>query len=425
MKILVVDDELVSRKKLEKILDSLGECRSAEGGREALDAIKAAWEEKAPFDAITLDISMPGMDGTEVLMEIRDMEKERKIPKAQRARIMMVTSHSDRDNVITSLQVGCDDFITKPFDREKVMGKIEKYVLGMHRPGDGGKETQSTPGGTDIVQELTARFQRGEIDLPSLPEISLKVRRLMNENASIQEVANLVKQDAGISSKLIGLSNTTCYRGIEVSTTVEQAINRLGLELTRQWVDAICNRSLYTGIPKKYVAFVEKLWEHSLACAYASQALYEKLGPEPGADAFTMGLLHDVGKLVLVQIVSEMEKSGRFGEEVDKATLLETIGQLHGPFGAALLKRWGFSDLFIRMAGGHDSLEKARASRDILLVHFANLLVKSEGYTEAAQEKIDLEQSESARLLKMEPGLVLQILEQIRGHMEELGEILV
>jgi two-component system chemotaxis response regulator CheY len=126
MKALVVDDELVSRKKLQKIMESLGECEAVESGSAAIAAFQKALENGMPFDLITLDVLMPKMDGTEVLYTIREIEKEKKIPKEKQVKILMVTSHSDKDTFITSIQAGCDDYIVKPFDREVIINKLEK-----------------------------------------------------------------------------------------------------------------------------------------------------------------------------------------------------------------------------------------------------------------------------------------------------------
>jgi two-component system chemotaxis response regulator CheY len=126
MKALVVDDELVSRKKLQKIMESLGECEAVESGSAAIAAFQKALENGMPFDLITLDVLMPKMDGTEVLYTIREIEKEKKIPKEKQVKILMVTSHSDKDTFITSIQAGCDDYIVKPFDREVIINKLQK-----------------------------------------------------------------------------------------------------------------------------------------------------------------------------------------------------------------------------------------------------------------------------------------------------------
>jgi two-component system chemotaxis response regulator CheY len=80
MRILVVDDEIVSREKMACIVRPLGTCIAVENGIKAINCFYDAWNAWSPFDLITLDISMPGQDGLETLQKIRVMEKEKKFP---------------------------------------------------------------------------------------------------------------------------------------------------------------------------------------------------------------------------------------------------------------------------------------------------------------------------------------------------------
>jgi CheY-like chemotaxis protein len=134
MRILVVDDEIASRRKLETIMREFGQCVAVETGTQALAAFKEAWELWRPFDVITLDVSMPGMDGTEVLNQIREMEKTKRVEKDKTATVFMVTAQSNKDTVVTSLQAGCDDYIKKPFKKEMILDKLKKRGFG-HHPG--------------------------------------------------------------------------------------------------------------------------------------------------------------------------------------------------------------------------------------------------------------------------------------------------
>ena len=129
MKTLTVDDEMVSRKKMKKILDGFGECEACSTGSEALDLFRGALEKNDPFDLITLDISMPGIDGTGVLYEIRKIENEFGVPKEERIKVMMVTSRSDKATITTCLQAGCNDYVLKPFDRGLMLRKLENLGI--------------------------------------------------------------------------------------------------------------------------------------------------------------------------------------------------------------------------------------------------------------------------------------------------------
>ena len=113
---------------MQKILVGFDECEviDVESGSAAITAFKNASENGTPFDLITLDITMPEMDGTEVLFEIRGIEHQKKIPKEKQVKICMVTSHADKDSIITCIQAGCNDYILKPFDKETVIEKLSQ-----------------------------------------------------------------------------------------------------------------------------------------------------------------------------------------------------------------------------------------------------------------------------------------------------------
>jgi len=129
MRILIVDDEFVSRIKMKKILSEFGECQAVSNGSDALEAYRNARKIKKAFDLITLDISMPDMDGTVVLDRIRKTEKVKKIDDHHKVKIIMVTSHAQKNIVVKSIKSGCDEYVVKPFKREQLVEKMEKLGL--------------------------------------------------------------------------------------------------------------------------------------------------------------------------------------------------------------------------------------------------------------------------------------------------------
>ena len=125
MRILVVDDEVVSRKKMMKSVSSLGTCEGVQNGNAAISAVQTALEEWKLYDLITLDISMPDISGTKVLTHIRDMETKKGLDNEERATILMVTSHSDMDTV-KACAGKCNGYIVKPFNKDVIMEKLKK-----------------------------------------------------------------------------------------------------------------------------------------------------------------------------------------------------------------------------------------------------------------------------------------------------------
>lgn len=130
MKILVVDDEMVSREKMKMIMGHFGECDAVENGADAVEKFVSAWNGWSPYDLISLDVQMPEMDGLQVLNRIRGMEREKNVPEDKRARVIMVTARNDKDTIVSSIQAGCNDYVVKPFDKTIVAKKLAK--LGFH-----------------------------------------------------------------------------------------------------------------------------------------------------------------------------------------------------------------------------------------------------------------------------------------------------
>ena len=129
MKILIVDDNFINRKILLKFLEDKGEVDIAVNGLEAMEAIKLGHSEGAPYDLVLLDIMMPEMDGQETLQAIRAFEKEKKIYTSDGVKIIMVTALTDSKNIMQSFRMGCENYITKPVERDKLMKAINNLGL--------------------------------------------------------------------------------------------------------------------------------------------------------------------------------------------------------------------------------------------------------------------------------------------------------
>jgi signal transduction histidine kinase len=118
LKILIVDDELVSRKTLQKLLESVGECESVENGE---DALKIAMSENTP-DLILLDIIMPGMDGYEVCRKLKADFRTKGIP------VIFLSANAKIEDITRGFETGAVDYITKPFHKEEVKARVQTHL---------------------------------------------------------------------------------------------------------------------------------------------------------------------------------------------------------------------------------------------------------------------------------------------------------
>lgn len=130
MRILIVEDEFVSRRVLKEFLSPYGECDMVVDGEEAIEAFRLAWEEGDPYELICLDIMMPNIDGQEALMKIREIEKELGVKGQDEVKVIMVTALDDPKTVVEAFyKGGATSYIVKPVEREKLLKEVRSLCL--------------------------------------------------------------------------------------------------------------------------------------------------------------------------------------------------------------------------------------------------------------------------------------------------------
>lgn len=131
LKILIVEDEFISRILLKEILEPFGNCHLAIDGREALEKLEDSYTSpEKRFDLVCLDIMMPEISGHEVLKELRKLEGRLGIKKEQVTKVVMVTALDDAQNVMEAVSVGrCQAYLTKPVSRSRIEEQLEKLEL--------------------------------------------------------------------------------------------------------------------------------------------------------------------------------------------------------------------------------------------------------------------------------------------------------
>jgi len=128
VKTLIVDDDFTNRLLLQEILKVHGPVHVAVNGKEAVEAVAAARDNKEdPYDLICLDIMMPEMDGQEALKIIRADEDRAGV--IENCKVIMTTALGDSKNVIQSFKKQCDGFIVKPVSKSKLLEQLQTLGL--------------------------------------------------------------------------------------------------------------------------------------------------------------------------------------------------------------------------------------------------------------------------------------------------------
>lgn len=125
-RILIVEDDMVSRKFLSKFLSRYGDCDLVVDGLEAIDAYMLSTQDDSTYDLICLDVMMPKIDGIKVLKTIRDLEKQNGLAEEESAKIIMTTVLGETQIVQTAFDFGCNAYASKPIDMGKFSNVLKK-----------------------------------------------------------------------------------------------------------------------------------------------------------------------------------------------------------------------------------------------------------------------------------------------------------
>ncbi len=125
MRVLVLEDDLVTGKLLEKILMKYGEVTISEDGMKAVQLFEESARQKNPFQLICLDIMVPSLDGQEVLSRIRKIERRENLAKSK---ILMISALGDLKNISKSYRHKCDGYYVKPIVKEKLENVVNRLL---------------------------------------------------------------------------------------------------------------------------------------------------------------------------------------------------------------------------------------------------------------------------------------------------------
>jgi HD-GYP domain-containing protein (c-di-GMP phosphodiesterase class II) len=288
-------------------------------------------------------------------------------------------------------------------------GNSEDYLLK--------KETASMK---QIFAGILKKFQAGKLKPPVMSQVVKEFQEVVKcPESTSEEIARVIEKDPVISLRLISVSNSPVYRGVSEIQDVKSALPRLGLKETLNIVLAIANKSLYSTDNVQFKILMDQMWVHSLATAYGSKLIAQKLKLADPGKFFLMGLTHDIGKILLLKAFTDVSNE----KKLNLKAVTANIQEAHLSLGSLLLKRWKFDDEFINVLIHHDDEElNSDTGQEILVVHLANMLTRHIGFS-LHDDEIILAALESALLLKIKPASLEEIAENIKEIISDVAHL--
>ncbi len=242
------------------------------------------------------------------------------------------------------------------------------------------------------AEEVIQRLQ----DLPSLPAVVMQVYQMADDpQTSAQQLALVIGKDQGFTMRLLRLANSAYYGMMRRVGTIEEAVVVLGISTVRNLALIAATFPLFRRALLGYTPHVSGLWSHSLAVGLVAQVGSRMFEVQKRNEAFTAGLLHDVGKLIISTALTDWmgelhDLIHHYRMPVHSAER-ELFGFTHEEIGALVVERWNLPPCIARMIRfHHQSLEQNDPS--CALIEFADYCANQLGYMmnpEAPPEPFD------------------------------------
>ena len=384
-RILFVDDEHMVLRGIERSLHAMKREWHIEflpGGAEALQAM-----EHTPFDVVITDMRMPGMDGAQLLQQVKE-----RFPRTVR---MALSGQSDRATILRSVGP-THQYLSKPCEVEELKQKLVR-ALALR----------------DLLDNATLKEAVSRLEtVPSLPGLHADWNALLqNSRSSITEAAQIIARDMGMTAKVLQLVNSAFLGPAVQEGSSQKAASLIGLDNLRT-----LTLSLRLFVPFESSAAITHslidVWNHSLDCALLARAIARAQGCSSDIveSAYTSGLLHDIGMLVLASARRDEYEAvlrTRAEKKLSAEGERQAFGSSHARVGGYLLGLWGLPQPIVDAVAWHHDPAQVNPSSfsPLIAVHVANALQNQMDHdtNPAEQDLIDRQLLQRLELLDQLP----------------------
>ena len=334
MKILLVDDEPQILRGVSRIIgceQDEWEVDTADSGKDALDLLQA----ESDFDVVISDMQMPGMNGAQLLGEIGKL-----YPNILR---IVLSGQADRDSVLSAIKP-MHQYLSKPCEGSKLIEVISRaYIF---------QETIRSAEVLDAIGRANG--------IPTFPDIINRINsELESETSTSKSVSRIVAEDPILSARVFQLANSSIFSMRNVVSSIEKAVSVIGVDM----IKSLAMSQVVVDENKKTenVLSTKSLFDHSFQVAVVAKSLASQssLSLDDGNQIFSAGLLHDVGKILLLNSFPEKYKTAMDTAKSRSIELadaeMEMFDATHQGVGGYMLSLWGLPANVIEAVASHHS----------------------------------------------------------------------
>jgi HD-like signal output (HDOD) protein len=214
-----------------------------------------------------------------------------------------------------------------------------------------------------FVAELAQEVSRGRVELPSFPDVAVRMRKVLaDEDVSNEQIARVVSSDAGLAARVFTLANSAAMnRGGRTITDLKTAVNRIGHNNVRTAAVSFAISQLRRAAELRHIAKeLEALWHEATMVAALAYAIASRADGINADESMLAGLLHNVGK---IYILARAHRHTPLFE--DPASVQQIMRDWHANVGKAIVDNWGFPEHISEAVGEHENIDRHAGHPDV------------------------------------------------------------
>lgn len=279
-----------------------------------------------------------------------------------------------------------------------------------------------------ILANRPADLVRGSVQVASPPVIYQRLLEVINHPRSgAGDIARVVRDDPGLTARLLRVVNSAFYAFPQPIETVAQAVTVVGTAQVRDLALATSVMTMFTGIPKD-LADMDSFWRHSLACGVGARVLATLRRETNVERMFLAGLLHDLGRLILFMhegercrgLLEEAKSTGELLYVLEK----NDLGFDHGHVGGALLELWNLPpSLQEAVEYHHRPRQASRFPVEAAAVHLADITANALQLGSSGERRVPALAPEAWEATGLAPSLVPRLLDDLDDQLEAASHL--
>ena len=254
-----------------------------------------------------------------------------------------------------------------------------------------------------FLEIVTDYLHSGESYLPVFNQTALLVQQeITSADPNHDTIIEIISGDQTLTGEVLRKANSAFFKGLHHVNTIREATIRIGMEEVVKLVLLVTQKRQFRSEDKYINTLMELLWRHSQQVAIGSKWIADQCNfIQLSNEVFFAGLLHDIGKLLILTVISKIRTEGKIDFQPTEALISEVMTGQHAEQGYSLLKSWNIPEIYCIAARDHH-LETFEAGNFVMpIVRLANIVCNKVGFGLHIDPSIDLAATPEATLLGM------------------------